>query len=127
MEKPYLLLNIYLQYEEGVTDRQLYARTRKYWVLNPNLRKHKQVTRVVAVANNVIRAIYYIDPNAWRKCDMPTEGEDLDRRRGVDRPSKSRYRWEFTGEKDEKAWGKFVGQDIPQELKKRQNPISWVI
>jgi hypothetical protein len=128
MEKPYLLLNISRQYENGMTRKQLYERTRKYWKLNPN--SYKQVKRAVAVADNIIRAIYCIDD--WIPVDMEVieaESKDADRRYGddIDRPSKSRHRWEFIGKEDREAWGKFVGQPIPQELRKRQNPISWVI
>jgi hypothetical protein len=125
--KPYLLLNISRQYKDGIKGETLRARACKYWKLNPNLHKHKQVRRAIVFADNIIRAVYRIDD--WKSVDMKTEGTDPLRLhgKGIDSPSKTRKRWKFIGEEDRETWGKLVGQSVPKELGKRRNPISWII
>lgn len=128
MEKPYLLLNISRQYEPGIEDDKdkLYARACKYWKLNPNL--HKQVKRAIVFADNIVRAVYRIDD--WKMVDMNTEGKDPLRlhEERIDSLSKTGERWEFIGEEDHETWEKLVNKKhIPKELRKRRNPISWVI
>lgn len=117
---PALLLNLRQQYQQAMTPEQLYERTRGNWVLRPE--GHPRVKHAMPVAFGIIREVYRIE--SWEQIDVRSEAEHELRRTGVDRPSRSNFRWRFVGEPDEEMRVLYVGKSIAIELR-GQNPISW--
>ena len=99
---------------------ELYERTRGIWKVDPF--KHPNVKYAMPVSTGgVIREVYRI--LRWVEVDTMSTDESPLRRKGVDTPSKTRYRWMFDGEVDKPMRERYVGRRVPGIAV--QSPVLW--
>ena len=107
---PVLILKLSRQYQRQMTAEELYERTRGVWVINPFTHQNVNYAMPESVGG-VIREVYRIIK--WRQVDTWVPEESPLRRKGVDAPSKTRYRWKFDGVVDEAMRERYVGARVP--------------
>lgn len=109
-EVPVLVLKLSRQYEHQMTAEELYERTRGMWVINPFA--HRNVNYAIPVSvGGVIREVYRI--LKWTEIDTVIAEESPLRRKDVDAPSATRYRWQFDGVVDEAMRERYLGTLVP--------------
>lgn len=119
-DKPVLILKLSRQFERQMSAEELYERTRGIWKVDPF--KHPNVKYAMPVsAGGVIREVYRI--LRWVEVDTMSTDESPLRRKGVDTPSKTRYRWMFDGEVDKPMRERYVGRRVPGIAV--QSPVLW--
>ena len=99
----------------------MYERTRGIWKIDPL--KHRDVNFAMPVSvGGVIREVYRI--SRWYQIDTTLAEESSLRRKGVDAPSKTQYRWMFDGEVDEPMRERYVGTRVAHI--DSQSPVRWL-
>jgi uncharacterized protein len=117
---PVLVLKLSRQYERQMTAEELYERTRGVWVINPLA--HRNVNYAVPVSvGGIVRQVYRI--SRWTQVDTRMTEENPLRRKGVDTPSKTRYRWKFDGVVDETMRERYLGTLVPNVASRGQ--VYW--
>jgi hypothetical protein len=86
---------------EGMSDEELYERTRYAWRTNPHLH---DPDLAFAVAHGIVRAVYRID--RWE----PTPDN----------------RWMFHGDLDEDLIEKWAGVDVSADMGRATNPVRYI-
>jgi len=99
-----VLIKISRAYHPGMTEKELYDATRKYWVCSPD--RHS-ASHAYAIKDGLIKAVYKID--SWYKS------------------AKEPGRWGFRGELDRKLTEKYLNQSVVNYMPpSNQNPIRWL-
>ncbi len=115
-----VLINIGLEWRDGLTPEQLYERTRRYWHCNPDNHDAKYA---VSVAKGVVREVYRID--GWDPVDLRTEVIDPTRLKRTP-PPKTLDRWAFRGEVANEMQH-YVGGNVSHYPKPGMaNPLIWL-
>lgn len=98
-----VLIRINRAFRVGMSDRDLYEATRKWWVINPKRRPDY----AFAVYNGIVRAVYRIDPKGWTRHENG--------------------RWRFRGSRDETLERAYCWRNVATYLPNgAQNPIRYV-
>jgi hypothetical protein len=107
IDVPAVLVNLRRQFERGLSEQQLYERTRGFWTLNPE--RHPSVKYGMAVALGIIREVYEI--SSWTR-HVAQEIVESDLRKADNAVSKSKVRWAFDGTIAFSIRERFVGKSI---------------
>lgn len=118
---PVVVVKLSRQFERQLSPEELYERSRGIWKANPQL--HRNVNFAIPVSSGgVIREVYRI--LRWFQVDVSATEESALRRKGVDAPSKTMYRWMFDGAVDEVMRERYVGRRVPDL--EGQSPVRWL-
>ncbi len=117
---PVLVLKLSRQYERQMTAEELYERARGVWVINPLAHPNVNYALPVSVGG-VVREAYRIV--RWIEVDTKMTEENPLRRKGVDAPSKTRYRWKFDGVVDDAMSERYLGTLVPNVAS--QGVVFW--
>jgi hypothetical protein len=98
---PLVAFKINRTFWEGMSDEELYERTRFAWRTSPHLH---DPDFAFAVAYGIVRAVYRID--RWE----PTPNN----------------RWMFHGERDEDLTEEWGGVDVSADIGRASNPVRYI-
>jgi hypothetical protein len=118
-DEPAVLIRIAREWRTGLSDGQLYERTRRYWKMQP-LKRRVIPTIAFAVADGAVRAAYRIE--AWETYDMAVEAKDADR--SDQTPHAAGIRTGFVG-RTAGEYDSIIGLRL-ENPPKAQNPISYL-
>ena len=120
---PAILIKIEQQWHRALTPEQLYERTRRYWVCNPEARRPPPKV-ALSVARGIIREVYEIE--SWEVySDMANEA--IDRTRVEGKAGKSTVRRGFVGHvtADAALRGSLVGTSVRHVPFGSASPIAY--
>jgi hypothetical protein len=123
LKEKVILINIGREWKPDLPPDELYERTRRWWVVDPN--KHP-AEYGVAVALGIIRQVYRIDD--WSKHDLRTTTESSPTRKldETKKLPKQHFRWEFCGAVALEMQH-YIGMSVAHYRKRgAQNPILYV-
>ena len=107
IDVPAVLVNLRRQYSRGLSEQQLYERTRGFWTFNPE--RHPSVIYGMAVAFGIIREVYVI--SSWTRHAVEDIVES-ELRKNDDAVSKSKVRWAFDASIAFDIRDRFVGRTV---------------
>lgn len=115
-----VLINIGLEWREGLTAGQLYERTRQYWHCNPAIHDAEYAA---SVAKGIVQEVYRIDD--WDPVDLRKEKIDPTRLMKTP-PPKILDRWAFRGRVADEM-RHYVGADVRHYRRHgNANPLIWL-
>lgn len=112
-----VLVRINRSYHRGMTDREIYEVTRRWWKIASwrcDLDNPGAPQWALGVANGIVRGVYRIE--AWER--PGDEDIAVDERR--------RKRWGFRGKRDPELEAMYRGGDVSRYLKSSQWPLQFV-
>ena len=124
IEIPAILIKIERQWLPTLTPQELYERTRRYWVCQPEKKPRPPVV-AISVARRLIREVYEID--GWEEYP-DIMGADRDPTRIPQKTGKTRRRRGFLGQvtRDAALRTSLVGKSIRGIPFGKGNPIAYV-
>jgi hypothetical protein len=104
-----LLIRVRREYRHGMSDAELYEKTRQWWKVNPR----RKPEYVFSIFDGIVRAVYRIE--RWEP--VPS-AEQVGRMKG---------RWRFEGARDATLEEHYIWKDVSRYLPPgAQNPIKYV-
>ena len=117
--EPALLIRIAREWRTGLSEQQLYERTRRYWRMQP-LKRVVEPVLAIAIADGAVRGVFRIE--GWETYDMAHEVKSADR---VDQePHPPSKRMGFVG-KTADEYEHLIGVRLSNPPK-AQNPIGYL-
>jgi hypothetical protein len=115
-----VLVNIGLEWREGLTADQLYERTRRYWHCTPD---NHDAEFAVSVANGIVREVYRIE--GWDPVDLRKEKLDPTRLKKTP-PPRILDRWAFRATVASEMQH-YLGADVGHYRRRgMSNPLIWL-
>ena len=118
-----ILINIGREWRPDLSPEDLYERTRRWWVLNPDAHSPSYG---MAVANGIIRQVYRIAN--WSKHDLRKTKERAPSRKLDETKTlpKQHIRWQFSGQVAPEMQH-YIGKSVAHYRRKgAQNPILYI-